>query len=171
GPLHFFENFAWRTASERDPRQRSIVDVRLGIVAVQQNGHFPLGGDGLHFRTLQTEGPRLWTLWTSRIDFDGPFFPGRAVEHGLAVGAEPRHADAAVAERKLVIHGRSQRHRLDGESSEEESRGHCYHSDARKRPRRSVWSLTGQRRCGRRRGRHGRFTRACGDASRLLVSP
>ena len=98
GPLHVLEDLPRRPAEQRrlghDPRP----DEAPRPVAVEREGHLARRGDGEDLRLRQREGARLRALGPGREQPAGLSFPGRAVDHGLAVGGEARREDRPAAE-------------------------------------------------------------------------
>ena len=115
GPLHVLEDLARRPAEKRGLGQDPRPDEAPGPVAVEREGHLARRGHGQDLRLRQRESTRLRALGPRREEPARLPVPGRAVDHGLAVGGEARGEDRSPAEGEPLERGKALARRVAGD--------------------------------------------------------
>ena len=103
-PLHFLVDLAGSdAAADADFGERSAPGERPVVVAVERDRHLAGLRDRKQVRADEAEDARLGAIRAGREELDRPSVPRRRVNHGLAVGREPRGVDLAAPERELLV--------------------------------------------------------------------
>src|SRR6266403_491240 len=96
-PLHVLQHLTGSPAHQRHARESSAEDLRLGLLAAEQESRLARRRDTQNLSASDSHRAGLRRTYTCGKDLHRPPLPCSAVDHGLPVRSESGQADRAPA--------------------------------------------------------------------------